>query len=165
MCIRDRVIIKQRLRQFTISPGFIDLSINILKTQASLFSNFERDVLSFDEMKVNSDLCLDQIEEVIRGPHSNVQVMVIRSLTGKWMQPIFYNFDTAVTKELLMETIQIIENTGFKVRAFVCDMGPSNRKLMTDLSISWDNPSLKNPFSEDRNIWIFCDVPHGLKLL
>nr|CAD7570665.1 unnamed protein product [Timema californicum] len=53
----------------------------------------------------------------------------------------------AVTKELLIETIQVLENTAFKVRAFVCDLGPPNRKLMTNLRISLYKQSMKNPSS------------------
>lgn len=162
----SEVTIKRRLRQFSVPPGFIDLSINVMKTQSKVLTQFEKDViLSFDEMKVKNDLCFDQKEEIIRGPHNNVQVMVIRSLVGKWMQPIYYNFDTAVSKDLLMETIQVVENAEFKVRAFVCDMGPSNRKLMGDLKVSFEDSDFKNPSAEQRNVWVFCDVPHALKLL
>ncbi|KAF6216710.1 hypothetical protein GE061_001056 [Apolygus lucorum] len=86
-------------------------------------------------------------------------------LTGKWMQPLYYNFDTPISVELLLDVIKLVEKIGFKVRAFVCDMGPSNRKLMRNLNISWEKPSLKNPSDENRNVWGFCDVPHSLKLI
>lgn len=162
----SEMTIKRRLRQFSVPPGFIDLSITILKTQATLLSNLETDViLSFDEMKVNSDLCFDHMEEIIRGPHNNVQVMVIRPLLGKWMQPIYYNFDTAVSVELLTETIKVIEETDFKVRGFVSDMGSSNRKLLSDLQVSWTRSFIENPAEENRKVWVFCDVPHALKLI
>lgn len=95
--------IKRRLRQFSVSPGFIDLSISILKSQSHLFSSFERDVvISFDEMKVSGEICFSEVDERIVGPHNNVQVILIRSICRKWKQPICYNFDTAVTKELIL---------------------------------------------------------------
>ena len=59
----SEVTIKRRLRQFSVSPGFISLSLDVLRTQASIFSEIEKDVvLSFDEMKVKSELCFDQNE-------------------------------------------------------------------------------------------------------
>lgn len=59
--------------------------------------------------------------------------MVIKSLVGIWMfAASFFNFDEAVKRELQIETIPIIGKTGFKIRAFVYDIGPSNRKFMTD---------------------------------
>lgn len=162
----SEVTIKRRLRQFTVSPGFIDISLSILKAQTHLFSTFERDVvISYDEMKVSSELCFNQLDERIMGPYNNVQVILIRSLMRKWKQPIYYNFDTAVTKTLLLEAVEVVESCGFKVRAFVSDMGPSNRKVLTDLGVTWSNPSIKNPSCTERNIWVFCDVPHALKLL
>lgn len=44
-------------------------------------------------------------------------------------------------------------------------MGPSNRKVLTDLGITWNTPYIKSPSCTERNIWVFCDVPHALKLL
>lgn len=52
-----------------------------------MLTTFVKDVLSFNDMKVN--LCFDQSKELIRGPHNNVQVIVIRSLVGKWIQTIY----------------------------------------------------------------------------
>lgn len=162
----SEMTIRRRLKQFTVPPGFVDISTNILKSQAGLLTNFEKDlILSFDEMKVNSDLCFDQVQEIFRGPHNYVQVMLVRPLVGKWMQPIYYNFDSAVSKDLLMETIHVIENTGFKLRGFVSDMGPCNRKLLNVLNVSYEKSFITNPADESRKVWVFCDVPHALKLL
>uniref|UniRef100_A0A1B6D779 Transposable element P transposase-like RNase H domain-containing protein n=1 Tax=Clastoptera arizonana TaxID=38151 RepID=A0A1B6D779_9HEMI len=85
-------------------------------------------------MKVKSDLCYDVVQDVIRGPHTNVQVFVIRSLVGKWKQPIYYGFDKPVSKKLFFTAIEMIESAGFRVRPFVCDKGPSNQKLFSKLN-------------------------------
>lgn len=61
--------IKRRLRQFSVLPGFIELSLSILRTQAPILPDFERNVvLSFDEMKIDSSICFDASEEIISGP-------------------------------------------------------------------------------------------------
>lgn len=158
--------IKRRLSHFTIKPGFIDMSLKVMETQANVFTDFEKDVvMCFDEMKVNSDMCYDSVEDKILGPHSTVQVVVVRSMIGKWKQPIYYAFDTPVDKKLLFEAIEKVESTGFHVRAFVSDMGPSNQKLVTNLGIVPGKvTSISNPIAENRKIWAFFDVPHLLKL-
>jgi hypothetical protein len=77
--------------------------MDVLKAQSVILKDFEKGVMvCFDGMKVSSDLCFDQKEEVIRGPHTNVQVVLVRCIAGKWMQPVFYDFDTAMTTELLI---------------------------------------------------------------
>ena len=61
----------------------------------------------------------------VYGPHKYVQVVVARSIIGKWRQPIYYDFDQKVTKELLFSIISSIEDAGFPVHACVRDMeGP-----------------------------------------
>ena len=57
-------------------------------------------------------------------PHI-IQDMTIISLIGMRIQPIFYNFDTTVTKELFMVTIENIE---LRVGAFVLQHGTFNKK-------------------------------------
>lgn len=161
----DRTI-KRHLTKFQIKPGFIELSRIILLKHANIFTDFEKNViLCYDEMKVKSDLYYDPTEDIIRGPYKNVQVLLIRSLVGKWNQPVFYEFDKCVDKNLFYKVIEMVESTGFKVRGFVSDLGPSNQKLLTSLGITENNTSIQHPFAENRHIWAFCDVPHMLKLL
>ena len=48
------------------------------------------------------------------------------------------------------------------MRVFVCDMGSQDRKLTTDLNITWVSLTIKYPY---RNILVFCDVRHAVRLL
>ncbi|XP_039300398.1 uncharacterized protein LOC120355776 [Nilaparvata lugens] len=159
--------IYRRLSQFSTPPGFLEVSFSLLRGQASIITNeFEKDVImSFDEMKVRSEICYDSIMDVFRGPHVNVQVIIIRSVAGKWKQPIFYQFDQAITVDIFFQAIRLVEESGFRCRGFVSDMGGSNRKLVSDLGISQTKPSVDNPCCDDRAIWAFSDVPHVLKLI
>lgn len=158
--------IKRRLSEVKCSPGIIRLSLQIMKQQVIFLQEHEKDViLSFDEMKVQNSICYDTADDCFRGPHNYVQVFIARSLSGKWKQPVFYDFDCPVTKELLMKIITALEEIGFKVRGFVSDMGGSNRKLLTDLSIKPGKTFISNPYCPERKIWAFCDIPHALKLL
>lgn len=54
---------------------------------------------------------------------------------------VLYIYTVPLT--VLLETIPFGTNLGFRVRAFVCNMAPSDRKLITGLSISKVNPILK----------------------
>ena len=122
-------------------------------------------VLSFDGMKVKADLCYDPVQDKILGPHNSVQVVMVRGLIGKWKQPIYYEFDNPIDRDLFLNVVKTVDLMGFRMRAFVNDMGSSNEKLLSDLGIEPGCLSLRNPFCEKRNIWAFCDAPHTLKLL
>lgn len=45
----------------------------------------------------------------------------------------------------------------------VSDMGPTNRTLWNSLNINIENTSFENPFN-GKNVHIFADVPHLIKL-
>ena len=47
----------------------------------------------------------NHVTRVVIGPHKKVQVIMVRSLTKKWKQPIFAEFDYRVTKEILFNMI------------------------------------------------------------
>ena len=142
------------------------MSLNVVKAQGKVFTDMEKDiVISFDEMKVKADLCYDPVQDKILRSHNSVQVVMVWGLVGKWKQPIYYEFDKPVDRDLFINIVKTVELTGFKVRAFVSDMGPSNQKLLSDLGIKPGCSSLRNPFCEIWNVWIFCDVSHTLKLL
>lgn len=58
-----------------------------------------------------------------------------------------------------------VEEIDFKVRGFVSDMGPSNHKLLSDLSTESRNTFVSNSYCPNKKIWALCDIPHGLKLV
>lgn len=84
-------------------------------------------------------------------------------MLSSWKQPIYYDYNTAMTKELLYNIIEEIHNNGFNVVGIVCDMGATNMGLWRDLGISITNTSFKNPITKS-NVYMFADVPHLLKL-
>lgn len=68
-----------------------------------------------------------------------------------------------MTKELLYNIIEVLYTNGFNVIAIVSDMGSSNIALWKNLDISITHTSFKHPMT-DKNVHIFADVPHLLKL-
>ena len=58
-----------------------------------------------------------------------------------------------------------MESVGFPVVAIVRDMNPANISLWNSLSIGTENPSFENPSASDREIHVFADAPHLIKLV
>ena len=76
--------LKRCLHHCIIKPRFIDLSLNVLKAQGRAFTDMERDaVVSFNEMKVKSDLRYDAMQDKILGTHSTIQVVMVRGIIFK----------------------------------------------------------------------------------
>ena len=109
------------------------------------------------------DNSLDQVV----GPHGKANVVIMRGVFTKYTIPIFYEYDTAMTKEKLNEIIVKIQSFGYHVTGFTCDSAPDNRGLSNQLGITDDIPKFKNPSPEFENeyIWFMFDPVHLLKLL
>lgn len=100
-------------------------------------------VLSFD-----SRLAYDQSDDKVLGPFKNVQVLMARSLLCKWKQPIYYDFDKNITKNILYEIIMALENISYEVVGMVSDMGPENIGLWKELNVTHENTSFENLFDK-----------------
>ncbi len=118
--------------------------------------------LSFDEMTLHRTIQFHQGEQKIFGPHDQVQVVMIRGLFKPFKQPIFFAFDTPLTKELLWEILGKLDGIGFSVESVTSDMGPKNMSLWRDLNI---HPGNTNFLFNGRQLNVLADVPHLLKLL
>ncbi|XP_029345847.1 uncharacterized protein LOC115034159 [Acyrthosiphon pisum] len=121
------------------------------------------DMLCFDETYISKRICFDKKNEQVIGPHKSVQTVIARGLTNNWKQPIYYNFDERMTKEILYKIIEELSEIGFNVVGIVSDSGSTNVGLWKSLDISIDNTSFEHPKTNAR-IHVFADVPHLLKL-
>lgn len=127
--------------------------------------DFEKTVvISFDEMKVKSVLEYDVSSDEIVGQHRYMQVIMAHGLFSNWKQPIYLGFDQKVTKEILFSVISELHKITYNVVACVSDCGGGNVGLWKDLGINIDNTSFKHP-ETNKNIYMFGDAPHLLKLL
>jgi len=57
------------------------------------------------------------------------KLFIIKGLFAKWKQPLYYDYDSPMTQELLFEVIAQLNDCGFEVVAIVSDMGPTNVRL------------------------------------
>lgn len=77
-----------------------------MRSKASSYSIQEKIVvLSFDEMSLSAVAAIDRKREQKIGPNKHCQVLTARGLFGAWKQPVFYDFDTAMTSDLLLNII------------------------------------------------------------
>lgn len=110
-------------------------------------------VLMFDEMKVTKIYEYDEKDDEILGPHNYLQVVMARGLFSSWKQPIYINFDTQISKSILLNMIEELYLRKFVVAAIVCDCGGGNRGLWTHLGISKDHVYFQHPNTND-NIYM-----------
>lgn len=158
--------LQQYVRRFNCPQGIQTAVMQLVASQMSQLPVHERLVaIGFDEMNIDQDVCYDQLSDNVLGPYKKVQVVMMRCLMLKLKQPVYYNFDTKMTKALLFDIIIALEAAQCKVIAIVSDLGPENRALHKQLQLSWNHPSFENPSDASRAVWCFADVPHLMKLL
>ena len=152
--------------QINIEPGLLRSVLRIMHVRGSSLTAGEKAcILCFDEMKVERKYSFDKGADKIYKPHNYVQVIMAQGIACNWKQPVFYDYDTKMTKELLLSVISSLESVGFPVHATVCDMSGANRGLLNSLGISSTSSSFVNPSNPHRKIHVFVDPPHLLKLI
>jgi hypothetical protein len=69
------------------------------------------------------------------GPHKTSQCAVTRGLFGPWKQPVYYEYDQAMTPGRLGSIISNLSESEFTVVATVSDMGTTNQGLWTAFNV------------------------------
>ena len=121
--------------------------------------------LSLDETSLSKKWTYDRSPDRLYDPKRNVFCVMIRGLTARWKQLLFYDFDITMTKDLLFNIIEKAEAAGFLVTAMVSDMAQSNVSLWHSLGVSTTNTSIPNPVAPARKVFVFPDAPHLIKLI
>ncbi|CAI6375105.1 unnamed protein product [Macrosiphum euphorbiae] len=115
-------------------------------------------------MKILSAYEYDKKNDQVIGPHSQMQVIMVRGIFKNWKQPIYVNFDQQVTPEILNEAISILYENAYTVVACVSDCGGSNVGLWKKLDITIDKTFFLHPITKEK-IYFLADAPHLLKLI
>lgn len=118
-----------------VTEGILKSAIEFMRRTTDLTVEEKICVLAFDEMKVTEVFEYEPILDVVKKPTNYVQVVMARGLRKSWKQPVFYDFDCKMSKELLSQLISTLHEAGYPVLAIVCDLGPNNRKLWKDLGV------------------------------
>ncbi len=157
--------LRRWVKNFTCYPGIQEDVLKVLSSKLSgvLPENFRHAILSFDEMTIKNCYEYHHGQDKVYGPHKKVQLVILRGLFHKWKIPIFYSFDTTMTKKLLLEIVLAVEEHNAIVRGAAGDLG--NQKVISELGLTEDQPWFLSPLDETRKIYFFPDAPHLLKLL
>lgn len=70
--------------------------------------------------------------------------MIARSIFGGWKQPIYYSFDSNMTKDILMEAVKRLGDAGYETVAMAIDMGDANVGVWKQLGVSINKPYFTN---------------------
>lgn len=89
---------------------------------------------------------------------------MVRGLFSPWKQVIYAEFNQKMTTKILFDLIERLHKNDFHVSAVVSDCGGSNQGLWSKLNISDDEPFFAHPCGNGKNIYVFADAPHLLKL-
>lgn len=86
--------------------------------------------------------------------------------TNKQVEAIrYFQYDTDISKDILFNINNHVEAAGFPVVAMVSDMGPSKVRLWKNLAVGPEKTIFTIPSCDDREVFVFTDAPHLLKLI
>lgn len=77
-------------------------------------------------MKIQTAFEYDKKNDKIIGPHSQMQVIMVRDIFKNWKQPIYVNFDQIITPEILYEAISVLHDNSYKIVVCVSDCKDGN---------------------------------------
>ena len=120
--------------------------------------------IAFDEMYLSKKYSYSSRQDQVFKADT-VQVVMVRGLFHNWKQPIFYDFDQPMTKKLLFEIIEKLEDIGVQIWSITCDCGPTNQGLLKSLKVTHTTTTFSNPVDDSREVFCFLDPPHLLKLI
>ena len=161
-----RSTLSRWVSKINVEPGVLQSVLTLLQQKATTMPEFERlCAISFDECSVSQEWSYDKKADVFHEAKSKVQCVMLRGLTNSWKQLVYYDFDKDMTKQILFDLIMRIEATGFQVVAMVNDLGPTNIKLWNSLGIDYERTSFTNPADAQREVHVFADAPHLIKLI
>lgn len=155
--------LKKWAQKIDIDPGFLNI-VFVLMKNANLTPYQKVCIIMADEMKIQKTYEYDQKNDTLYAPSNYVQVIMARGVMENWKQPIFYNFDTKLTKAIIETAIQKLHTIGYEVAAVVTDMGGANRGLWGSMGVNENQPFFVNPCVENKKVYVFSDAPHLIKL-
>lgn len=159
--------LRKRAAKIKMNPGILTEVLSVMETKGKEEPLPNKIcALSFDEIHISQRIEIERKEEKRVGPHKTVQLGMVRGLFKNWKQPIFYEYDKPLTKEIVLETIEKLYDAGYIVVSLTSDMAKSNTSVWSSLNIGHDkNCYFAHPKDPDLKVFVFADPPHLLKLI
>jgi len=99
------------------SPGLSGDIMKIMQHNHAKNDKMDRVcIVAFDEMAISPYISYYAKTDQIFGPCKKVQVLTVRGLFGKWKYPIYFNFDSKMSKQLLLDAIETLHAFEFIVK-------------------------------------------------
>jgi len=99
-----------------VDPGILDAILDCMKYKGKTLQMHEKLViLTFDEIHLCNKIAIDRKLQQVVGSHKSCQRVMVRSLFSKWKQPIYYDYDKAMTKDTLLCIISRLYDIGYTV--------------------------------------------------
>lgn len=114
-------------------------------------------IILFDEMKVEKIYEYDPKNDEVIGPFNYLQVVMARGLFANWKQPIYMEFDTQISTNILNNIITELHKIDYTVVGMVSDCGGGNRGLWNDLEISPEKFWFHHPISNEK-IYVLPEI-------
>ena len=160
------------LQKLNIREGFHTCVLFALKVIAKGLPQLDRlVVICFDEISLKENISYDVSNDGLEGVDAQGQisnhagVFMLRSVTRNWKQPFGYFLTSGtmkcdILKDKLVESVKLIQNTGYIPTCIVLDQGSNNAAAVRKLGVT-----LEKPYIEVNNskIYILYDTPHLLK--
>jgi hypothetical protein len=158
--------LRNYFKDFQIPEGYLSAVGRMMKIKAQELTPRERvAALCFDEVYLRKEMSYDNQEDCILGPHQRANTMLLRGVFKRWKIPVWYKYDSNLSKQMLFDIIKEVEGAGYHIVSITSDMGSTNLGLAKKLGVTIDDPSFEHPCRPGHKIWWFYDVPHLLKLV
>jgi len=114
-------------KSIDLRNGVFEDVLKIMKLNGEGMQSYEKlTVLMFDEVKVASTYEYDVLRDEVVGPYNQMQAIMARGIASNWKQQIYVDFDKKMTKEILFDIIEKLDEIGFKTICCVSDCGGDN---------------------------------------
>ena len=155
---------RKHLQYFQCRWGIQDEMFSLYALKLQPMKQSDKNVsLSFDEVELKPQtLYSERFRERIPKA-KKAMVAMVRGLGSGHKEPLFYDYDTPMTMELLSDLIIKTEEAGAHVRNVVLDMG--NQSLLSRMGVYRGQFTFPHPTRDGEFIAIIPDYPHGLKNL
>ena len=155
---------RRHLQHFQCRWGIQDEMFNLYTLKLQEMKKSDKNIsLSFDEMELKPQTQYSERHKERLPKAKKAMVVMARGLGAGHKEPLFYDYDTPMTMELLSDLITKTEECGAHVRNVVLDMG--NQSLLSRLGVYRGQFTFSHPTRDGESIAIIPDYPHGLKNL
>lgn len=147
---------KIKLQALEEVDRYCSLCLDEMSLKAHLFYNITKDeIIGFEDIGNGKTL----------KPACNALVFMVRGIYNNWKLPIGYFFVNTTCsaidlREILMQTLKLLMEIGFKIVNIISDMGSNFIQLGNLLGITPEQPFF---YAEDKKIFYMFDPPHLIK--